>query len=128
MTVTVCKLELWSIYLSMSSCPLYYINSALVLCCDLHCLWCLVVPDTASLNVYGFVLRALLNKILKILAAESRNFSPLTSQQSAPISVGLSQVSPCIVSDGTHVCYISISAFSGLPGESRRSSQQGFSV
>ena len=132
LNVTVCKLGLWSICMSMSACPLYYINSALFLCCDLHCLWCLVVPDTASLNVYGFVLRVLLNKILKVLGAVSQNLSTLTSQESALISTGLSPVSPSIISDGTHVSCISTNAFSGLPGEDihwwRRCSQQGSSV
>lgn len=101
----------------MSVCPLYYMNSDLFFSCDLCRLWYLVVPDTASLNVYGFVLRVLLNKILKVLGTRNQNFSALTSQGSAQISVGLGTVACCIIYDGTHVAFISIKAFSGFPGE-----------
>lgn len=124
LNITVCKLELCSMYMS--------ILHVVFLVSILLWLWCLVVPDTAALNVCGFILSISLNRILKSLGAGSQSLCALTFQGSVLMSTGLSPASSCIISSGTHVSYTSINAFSGLLGEDipwwRSCSQQGSSV
>lgn len=100
---TVCKLELCFIHMS--------ILHVLFLISILLWFWCLVLPDTASLYVCGFILSISLNRILKSLGAGSQSLCALTFQEGVLMFTGLSPASSCIISSGTHVSYASINAF-----------------